>query len=412
MLIGRGYRKQGLVLSVLFSLGWLFYYKYTNFAYENVVTALTLLGIGRDFGALPQIMLPVGISFYVFQTMSYTIDVYRGDIKPSRNFIDFSAYVSMFPQLVAGPIIRYADIARQLEKNRKADPLMISEGIERFIIGLAKKVLIANTFASIADMIFAQETAFIHSGVAWIGIVAYSFQIYFDFSAYSDMAIGLAKIFGFRFLENFNYPYISRSVKEFWRRWHISLSSWFRDYVYIPLGGSRKGSGRTYVNLLVVFFVTGLWHGASWNFVVWGLWHGLFIVVERIGFDRVLERLWRPVQHIYTLLIVCIGWVFFRADNLQDALLYLKKMFFMTPEADATIFYPDVFFNRETIVFLLLAVCCSLPVFPFVRNRMEAVFKRYRFALAGYYGCLFMIFYIVLMYLSVDTYNPFIYFRF
>ncbi len=412
ILIEKGYRRQGLFISVSFSLAWLFYYKYANFTYENVVAVLSYLDPGRNFASLPQIVLPVGISFYVFQTMSYTVDVYRGNIKASRNCINFSAYVSMFPQLVAGPIIRYADIARQLETNRKADPVMISEGIERFITGLAKKVLIANTFAAVADTVFAQDTALIHPGVAWIGIVAYSFQIYFDFSAYSDMAIGLAKVFGFRFLENFNYPYISRSVKEFWRRWHISLSSWFRDYVYIPLGGSRKGTARTYINLLIVFFVTGLWHGASWNFIVWGLWHGLFLVVERIGFDRVLERLWRPVQHVYTLLVVCIGWVFFRAEDLQAALLYLRKMFFMSPETGTTVFYPDAFFSRETIVYFILAVCFCLPAFPFVRSRLETLFKQHKLWLAGYFGCLFVLFYIVMMHLSVDTYNPFIYFRF
>lgn len=412
IMIEKGYKRSGLILSILTSLGCLFFYKYANFTYDNLIAVFRLLGVDRKLGSLPQIILPLGISFYVFQTMSYAIDVYRGNIKASRNFINFATYVSMFPQLTAGPIVRYADIATQLEQERAPDKVMISEGLERFIIGLAKKMFIANTFASIADAAFGVETEYMSSGAAWIGILAYSFQIYYDFSAYSDMAIGLGKVFGFRFLENFNYPYISSSIKEFWRRWHISLSSWFRDYLYIPLGGNRLGEVRTYVNLFVVFFITGLWHGASWNFVVWGLWHGVFIVIERIGFERVLARLWRPVRHIYTLLVVVIGWVFFRAENLNEAIIYLKKMFLWDNASPEIVFYPAAYLNRETVIATFLAVLFSMPFFPLVRKKLDALFINNKLAMSMYYVFVSCVLIVVMMYLSVDTYNPFIYFRF
>jgi len=412
ILVDKGYCRSGLMLSLTASLGCLFYFKYANFTYDNIVALLHMLGVARAFHPLPQVVLPLGISFYIFQTISYTIDVYRGHIKATRNLLSFATYVGMFPHLMAGPIVRYADIAAQLEQVRRPRAVMISEGLERLIIGLAKKMFIANTFAAIADTVFGLDLDFISPGVAWIGILAYTFQIYFDFSAYSDMAIGMARVLGIRFLENFNYPYIAASVREFWRRWHISLSSWFRDYVYIPLGGNRKGARRTYLNLLVVFFVTGLWHGASWNFVVWGLWHGLFIVIERLGFGQVLERLWRPVRHLYTLLVVVVGWVFFRADTLAEAVTYLKRMFVWNAPADQVVFYPPAFFNRETAAMFIIAVLFSMPLFPAVRGRLEAVFSRFRPALAVYYAGLFGMLYVIMMYLSVDTYNPFIYFRF
>ena len=257
--------------------------------------------------------------------------MHRGKVKANRNIIDFAAYVCMFPQLVAGPIVRYADINKQL-KSRNTSISKFTIGVERFIIGLAKKVLIANTFAAIADGIFAQQLNDLSTLYAWTGVIAYSIQIYFDFSGYSDMAIGLGKMLGFDFLENFNYPYVARSIREFWRRWHISLSTWFRDYVYISLGGNRKGNLQTYLNLFIVFFVTGLWHGSSWNFVIWGLFHGAFLILERLFLGRILKNLWRPLQHIYTLLVVIVGWVFFRIENLSDAILLLKRMFLFFSE--------------------------------------------------------------------------------
>ena len=231
----------------------------------------------------------------------------------------------MFPQLVAGPIVRYVDIKEQLN-NKDLSYTSFYSGLRRFILGLAKKMIIANNCGYIADNIWSSELTDLSTPIAWLGIIAYTFQIYFDFSGYSDMAIGLGRMLGFKFLENFNFPYISRSIREFWRRWHISLSTWFRDYVYIPLGGSRRSPSRVYLNLLIVFLVTGLWHGASWNFIVWGLFHGLFIVLERVGMDKVLEKLWVPLQHLYCLLVVMLGWVFFRADDLSHGWAYVQRL--------------------------------------------------------------------------------------
>lgn len=408
LLIERGNRKTGLAISVFTNLSFLLFFKYFNFAFDNFNAVLGFLGLhGAIYQNIPEIALPIGISFYTFQTLSYTIDVYRGTVKANHNFINFATYVTMFPQLVAGPIVRYADINKQLEsKHISVDDFSI--GIERFIVGLAKKVLIANTFATIADSIFALDIATVSTPFVWLGIIAYAFQIYFDFSGYSDMAIGLGRMFGFRFLENFNYPYISKSIKEFWRRWHISLSSWFRDYLYISLGGSRVGKKRLYLNLFIVFFVTGLWHGASWSFVVWGLFHGVFIVVERVGFDRVLERLWKPFQHIYTLLVVLVGWVFFRAETLPSAIDYLQQMFIPSWGAAATNSYLSLLYiNSYTLLFLGLAVVFSTPVYQLFDERTKSV----KGAILRV-GVLLLLFILSVIYLGAGSYNPFIYFRF
>lgn len=408
LLIERGNRKLGLALSICTNLSFLLFFKYFNFAFENYNTVVSALGLeGAAIYNLPQIALPIGISFYTFQTLSYTIDVYRGTVKANHNFINFATYVTMFPQLVAGPIVRYADINKQLEqKHISIDDFSI--GIERFIIGLAKKVLIANTFATIADSVFALNVADVSTPFVWLGIIAYSFQIYFDFSGYSDMAIGLGRMFGFRFLENFNYPYISRSIKDFWRRWHISLSSWFRDYLYISLGGSRVGKQRLYLNLFIVFFVTGLWHGASWSFVVWGLFHGAFIVVERIGFGDVLQKFWKPFQHLYTLLVVLIGWVFFRAETLSDAIDYIQQMFVPSSGVAATNSYLSfLYLNSYTFLFLVIAITCSTPVYQFFDKKLQtsqgAIFRVI---------ALFALFILSVIHLGAGSYNPFIYFRF
>ena len=296
-------KKLFLILSVLYNIGVLFYFKYLNFA-GSIWESLT----GQTLN-MKTIVLPIGISFFTFQIMSYVIDVYRGNVPAQKNLINLALYISLFPQLIAGPIVRYIDVEAQI-KQRESTWDGAYVGVKRFAIGFAKKVLIADQLATLADTVFAggnYPSMLSH----WIGIIAYTLQIYYDFSGYSDMAIGLGKIFGFDFLENFNYPYISRSIKEFWRRWHISLSSWFRDYLYIPLGGNRKGKVRTYINLIIVFFVTGLWHGASFNFIVWGLYYAVFLVIERLGFGKRLEKLPRIIQHVYTLLVVVIGWVFF-----------------------------------------------------------------------------------------------------
>jgi len=407
-LIEQGKRKLGLRLSIFTNLVTLGVFKYFNFAIENIQSSIDLLGL--DFNVIesvPYIILPMGISFYVFQTMSYTIDVYRGDVKASENFLEFSAYVTMFPQLVAGPIIRYIDVQKELV-NRSVTIHSFSKGLERFTIGLAKKMLLANTFASVADSIFSESGGEVSTLNAWIGILAYTFQIYYDFSGYSDMAIGLGRMFGFNFLENFNYPYISRSIKEFWRRWHISLSTWFRDYLYIPLGGNRKGKYRNYLNLFIVFFITGLWHGASWNFVIWGLFHGVFIVIEKIGFEQILEKVWRPIQHLYTLLIVVIGWVLFRADDLTSALNYLSRMFtYHEGNQSVNDFVSYFYLNHELTLIAILGILFSTPIYPYI----EANFKNPKFLVIRYVSVIALLL-ISIVYVAADSYNPFIYFRF
>jgi len=407
-LIEAGKRKLGLRISLFVNLFTLGTFKYFNFAKDNV--ALLVESFGGDaegLSSIAEIALPIGISFYVFQTMSYTIDVYRGDVKASRNLLEFATYVTMFPQLVAGPIIRYIDVQKEVV-NREVTLQGFAKGLERFTLGLAKKMIIANTFASLADSIFNESGGDFSTANAWIGIVAYTFQIYYDFSGYSDMAIGLGRMFGFNFLENFNYPYISKSITEFWRRWHISLSSWFRDYVYIPLGGNRGSKRRTYINLSIVFFVTGLWHGASWNFIVWGLFHGLFIVIERLGFGAVLDKLWQPLRHIYTLFVVIVGWVLFRADDLPKAITYIKKMFVYTAGNQTTNDYISYFnFNKELIFASVLALVFSIPTYPYLEKKLtnsNLLPLRYAFVLATLFVCI--------TYIAAGSYNPFIYFRF
>ncbi|MEZ5021696.1 MAG: MBOAT family O-acyltransferase [Chitinophagales bacterium] len=408
LLIEKGKKNLGLAISLVTNLSFLFFFKYFNFAFDNFAYITSKLGLGSStVSDLPNIALPIGISFYTFQTLSYTIDVYRGNVKANRNFVDFAAYVTMFPQLVAGPIVRYADINKQL-RNKSISFDNFSFGIQRFIIGLAKKVLIANTFAEIADSVFSQNINSLSTEYAWVGILAYSFQIYFDFSGYSDMAIGLGRMFGFTFLENFNYPYISKSIKEFWRRWHISLSSWFRDYIYISLGGNRLSNLRTYLNLFIVFFVTGLWHGSSWNFVIWGLFHGIFIVIERLGFDKVLKKLWIPFQHLYTLLVVVIGWVFFRADDIYQAKAILKKMFIYSSGDEYLVSYLNYFhLNLHTLFFLFTAIIFSMPVF-------DSFYKKIvDFKLFWVYSIILIVLVVGSMfYIGAESYNPFIYFRF
>jgi alginate O-acetyltransferase complex protein AlgI len=408
LLIEKRNDKRGLILAIVFNFASLFFFKYINFTFDNFNNLLNLFNVNSSFlRDFPKIALPIGISFYTFQTMSYVVDVHRKDVKASKNFINFLAYVTMFPQLVAGPIVRYIDIEKQLrERTHSVDKFNL--GLERFILGLSKKMIIANTFALIADKIFANNATDLSTSLAWIGIISYSFQIYYDFSGYSDMAIGLGKMFGFDFLENFNYPYISNSIKEFWRRWHISLSTWFRDYLYIPLGGNRNGKYGTYKNLFIVFFITGLWHGASWNFIVWGLFHGVFLIIERLGFEKILLKLWKPFQHIYTLVIVIIGWVFFRSENLTYALAYLNKMFIPSkgnPEICNPIYYFNI--NNEFYIALLIAVLFSMPIF----IRLDNLFKTKTLVYARPLFMFTLLFFCVI-YVAASAYNPFIYFKF
>lgn len=381
-----------LVLSLVYNLGSLFFFKYFN-----LVTG----------GIFPFIALPIGISFFTFQIMSYTIDVYRGNVEAQHSIFKLGLYISLFPQLIAGPIVRYIDVDKQLtERSYDADKLFC--GTSRFIMGLSKKVLISNTVASMADMAFG-VTGELNAATAWLGAICYGLQIYYDFSGYSDMAIGLGHMLGFDFLENFNYPYISCSVQEFWRRWHISLSTWFRDYLYIPLGGNRRGKARTYINLVIVFACTGIWHGAAWNFLIWGLYHGFFLIIERIGFGNVLKKLPAFVGRIYTLLVVLFGWILFRADNLTAALKYAGAMFNF---GNIGLVRASAQLDNITGIAILFGIIFSAPLLPWLRGKLELLNGGKTSAyILNVAGCIGM-FLLSVVFLTGSDYNPFIYFRF
>lgn len=407
-----------LGLAVFCNLALLGYFKYADFLIQNLNVALGAVGL-PEIGST-YVVMPIGISFYTFQAMSYVIDVYRRETRAQRSLIDMALYIALFPQLIAGPIVRYVDVASQM-RDRRVTLAGFSSGIQRFIIGLGKKMLLANAAASVADAIFDIPSQQLALPVAWLGIVCYAVQIYFDFAGYSDMAIGLGRMFGFEFLENFNYPYIARSITEFWRRWHISLSTWFRDYVYIPLGGNRYGALRTYCNLLIVFLLCGLWHGASWNFVIWGAFHGSFLIFERVGISQLLARVWSPVQHAYTLLVVLVGWVFFRAETLGTALNYLAAMCGANGVSNAE--YPlPLFLDSGLVVTLIAGALASTPVIPWLARRYEGLAAqtaeqwRQTFVASAWelsrLACLGLIFVGSAANMVASTYNPFIYFRF
>lgn len=358
---------------------------------------------------LIRVSLPIGISFFTFQALSYLIDVYRGQVKAQKNYAHMLLYISFFPQLIAGPIVKYHDIERQIS-NRTFDLEETAEGFRRFIVGLSKKVLLSNTAALAADAVFAAELAQVGALAAWIGAVSYLFQIYFDFSGYSDMAIGLGRMFGFTFQENFNYPYISCSVQEFWRRWHISLSTWFKEYLYIPLGGNRKGRVRTYVNKLFVFFCTGLWHGADWTFVIWGLYHGLFLLLEGI---LPVKRLPRALGHVYTMLVVCAGFVIFRADTLSQGAALIGKMFTGLPAGRDTMGFALQQINPLLVLVLVICLFASCPL-KSLRSRLPGRWEKIlaRVGNPSAYVCSIALLVLCMLSLSGGTYNPFIYFRF
>lgn len=404
-----GRRKQILVGCIIINLGLLGYFKYFNFIIDNINQFL-----GGEVILAKNIILPIGISFYTFQALSYVVDVYRykeghGEVKVQKNILNLALYITLFPQLIAGPIVKYHDIESQIE-NRTVSVQRMAYGIKRFIYGLSKKVLISNTLALVSDQIFGLEISQIGFSTAWIGILCYSLQIYFDFAGYSDMAIGIGHMLGFRFMENFNYPYIAQSIQEFWRRWHISLSTWFREYLYIPLGGNRKGPLRTYVNLMIVFFATGLWHGASWNFIIWGLFHGVFLVLERKWLGKVLEQnKWKVLNHLYTLLIVMIGWVFFRANDLSHALSYLKQMF--VPRGGGITYPLAQFLNVEAAITLGVGILLCGIVQCKNRKLKNALYNESRVYISEIMILPILMFWCIL-YLASGTYNPFIYFRF
>lgn len=402
-------RKWFLLGCIILNLGLLGYFKYFNFIIDNINQFL-----GGEIIMTRNIVLPVGISFYTFQALSYVVDVYRykegrGEVKVQKNILNLALYITLFPQLIAGPIVKYHDIESQIE-DRTVSLQYMAYGIKRFIYGLSKKVLISNTLALISDQIFGLQVTQIGFTTAWVGILCYSLQIYFDFSGYSDMAIGLGHMLGFRFMENFNYPYVSKSIQEFWRKWHISLSTWFREYLYIPLGGNRKGPLRTYVNLMIVFFATGLWHGASWNFIIWGLFHGIFLVLERKWLGKVLEQnKFKVFNHIYTLLVVMIGWVFFRADNLNYALGYLKQMFI--PNFTTSTYPLAQFLSIEGTITLGIGILLCGVAQGKIKKFKSALYNELRVYVSEIIILSFLMFWCI-MYLASGTYNPFIYFRF
>jgi len=405
-------QKAFLYLSLTSNLAMLGFFKYFNFGVDLYNTSVP----GNwQYRLIHPVVLPLGISFYTFQSMSYTIDVYRGDVRATRNLVDYLCCVTMFPHMVAGPIVRYRNLARQARR-RTLTMQKFSDGARTFILGLSKKVLIANVMAKVADHVFMVDVPRMNAPIAWTGITAYSLQIYFDFSGYSDMAIGLGRMLGFELPKNFNFPYISESIRDFWRRWHITLSSWFRDYLYIPLGGNRTGALRSYMNLIIVFFLCGLWHGASVNFVVWGLFHGIFLVLERTKIGSALEKLPRPFRHAYTLLVVMVGWVFFRAENMTQAAGILKTMAGLGTGDPAFQHLGDFITPQILLVFIIGAIACT-PAIPALRtentvndNLHPGYLPMVRTALinsayAALYvtsGC----------YLAAGSYNPFIYFRF
>ena len=389
-------------LTIVLDLSFLFYFKYFNFVVDNINGVLA-----TDFQLL-DIIMPIGISFYTFQAMSYLIDVYRREVPAQKDVYKLALYIVLFPQLVAGPIVKYHDVCEQID-NRTIEFKNVIIGFKRFITGLAKKVLIANTLAEVVDKIFAQAPENLTTGVSWLGAVAYCLQLYYDFSGYSDMAIGLGLMFGFRFLENFNYPYISKSITEFWRRWHISLATWFKLYLYIPLGGNRKGAVRTYWNLFAVFLVTGIWHGAAWSYVAWGIWNGIFIVIERFfGLDKDKNDRWyvSAAKHVYAFFAIVWGMIIFRAESLSYAYEYICRMLHF----DVTKHLPDYDYgvNNKFAIMLIVGLICAMPV---CRNLIYIKYEhKVQRTLVNIW--LFLLFFWSTISLAASTYNPFIYFRF
>jgi alginate O-acetyltransferase complex protein AlgI len=412
-------RCRAMLTSIGLNVAVLMAFKYGNFGVDNLNMLLEWLGASTIH--LDATHLPLGISFVTFHAMSYVIDVYRRKIPAQSNAARFALYISFFPQSIAGPIVRYCDIASQLA-SRQVTRERFASGVQRFIVGMAKKVLIANTVALAADQIFRLPGGELTTQAAWLALTCYTLQIYFDFSGYSDMAIGLGRMFGFEFLENFNYPYAARSVTEFWRRWHISLSTWFRDYLYIPLGGNRCGALRNYVNLLAVFLLCGLWHGASWMFMLWGLYHGVFLVVERLGLGQWIEtKLWAPLRHVYTLAAVMLGWALFRVETLPQASTYIAALCGQGHGTGLEL-QTAAWMNRQLALALVAGVAGAFPLVPTLAaiwdrrlnsnglNQPSWIYRTVSAAIPV--GLLAALFFGSTMQLAAGTYNPFIYFRF
>lgn len=401
---GKGIARVFLISSVLINLGLLGFFKYADFLIQTVNS------LGNFSIPLLNLPLPVGISFYTFQTMSYTIDVYRGEVRAQKNLLDFGVFVTMFPQLIAGPIVKYKDVEQRLH-GRTVTLQDVSHGMKRFCVGMAKKVLLANQTGELWETVSAMDFGGMSMLTAWIGVAAYGFQIYFDFSGYSDMAIGLGEMLGFSFPENFNYPYISASVTEFWRRWHISLGSWFREYVYIPLGGNRKGLPRQLFNICVVWLLTGIWHGAGWNFLLWGLWFALALVLEKLFLGRALAWLPKGVGRLYTMLVVLVGWVLFALETPAGIGACLRAM---AGAAGGLVDTRGLYFCREYGVLLAIAVLASTPLLGGIARKLEKARTGVGIAIFRFGEKVIPA---VLLLLSIagiveSSYNPFLYFRF
>ena len=394
---GRGVLTLGIVLNLAL-LGW---FKYANFFFGGWVEGWV------------SIALPIGISFYTFQALSYLIDLYRGDAEVQRDPLAFGLYISLFPQLIAGPIVRYHDLAAQLV-SRRVDLDLFASGVRRFTVGLAKKLIVADQAARIADGIFGLPSGELSLALAWAGTLMYSIQLYFDFSGYSDMAIGLARMFGFRILENFRWPYISRSITEFWRRWHISLSTWFRDYLYIPMGGNRRTPWITYRNLITVFLLCGLWHGAAWHYVIFGAYHGVFLVIERLGLERWLRRSWRPLQHVYVHLVLLFSWVLFRWETMPDVLAHWRALLGFGSGHDA-LYREGMWLDQRFWIVLFVGAVCALPWTEWLKNARQRggvpVLRGRAFEVA-HLAAFALLWTLCLAFAAAQTQSPFIYFRF
>ena len=389
-------KKIYLIISIIINISLLGFFKYADFFIKVINNILNL-----DIPLL-NLGLPIGISFFTFQTMSYSIDVYRGDVKAEKDFLTFMTYVCMFPQLIAGPIVRYETVSSELHK-RDINFKKFADGFTRFLRGLFKKVLIANNIGLLFTLITSSEVNDISIMTGVLAIVSYAFQIYFDFSGYSDMAIGMGNMCGFTFLENFNYPYISKSITEFWRRWHISLSSWFKDYVYIPLGGSRVNILKNIRNILIVWILTGFWHGASWNFIFWGLYYGILLLLEKFVLKKYIDKLPDFVKHIYTIVLVFIGWMIFAFDDSKYLFGFIKAL-----TSNKFVDSAFLYYFKNYFLILVIATLFSLPVYPKVKEKMNNTIFTSLLSISIYV----ILFIVTLSYLVSDTYNPFLYFRF
>ncbi len=393
-------KKKWMIIDIIFNLGIIGFFKYGNFIIQNI-NSIFHSNIGEM-----NLALPIGISFYTFQVLSYVIDVYRKTVPAQKNIINLGMYITLFPQLIAGPIVRYETIADEIE-NRKESFSEVVIGLKRFFIGLGKKVLIANQMALIADTIYAGDLANTGTVSLWLAAISYTLQIYFDFSGYSDMAIGLGRMFGFHFLENFNYPYIAKNITDFWRRWHISLSTWFRDYVYIPLGGNRVSKLKWLRNILIVWLLTGLWHGASWNFVIWGIYYGVILIIEKVFLGKLIDKLPKFLQHFYALFFIIIGWVIFRVEDFSQMGMVLQKMFVYCSSGiiDNIVLNFDIF---SSLPYILIGIIGSMPILAKINKKTKE--KVSYNVISNIYT--FGVFALSVCFLLVATYNPFIYFRF